>query len=165
MAKHSLIRSSNKNITAYDLFGKKHKRNLKNFKFRVSVYGILIENNQILLQRHPQLAQFCLPGGGIELEETIVEGLSREFEEETGIKIKPTKLLGIEEAFFTHEDEDFRNILIFYEVEKIAGELSPLNKEDSVEARFIELQKLREGDIQRIYWNIIKNLKKQAGSE
>jgi len=159
MTKHALIKSSNKTVTAYDIFGKKHKRNLKDFKFRVSAYGIFIKNGKILLQKNPVFDQYCLPGGGVELGETITEGLVREFEEETGIKVKPKRLISVEENLFTYENEDFHNILIFFKVERIGGKLSPLNKEDSIEAKFVRLSKLTLRDIRRVFWNTIKKLK------
>ena len=149
----------NKTITAYDLFGKKHKRSLKNFKFRASAYGILKKGNKILLQRHPLLNEFSLPGGGIEINETIQEGLIREYLEETGIRIKPIKLISVEDSFFTHNGKDAHGILIFYEVEKIDGKLS-INDEDSAEVKYIALEQLAKENIQRVFWNIIGSLKK-----
>jgi len=34
-------KGKNRQITAFDLFGKKHKRWLNDFKFRSSAYGVL----------------------------------------------------------------------------------------------------------------------------
>lgn len=158
MAEGLFNKTKNKIIIAYDLLGKKHKVNLKNFKLRVSVYGILKERNKILLQRHPLSKQFGLPGGAIELGESINETLSREYYEETGLKVKPIKLIDITEDFFTWRGENAQSILIFYEVKKIGGKLSPKHQ-DSAEARYIGLNKLTKNNTQRVFWKIIKNLK------
>lgn len=156
-------KNPNKTITAYDLFGKKHKRNLNNFKFRASAYGILRKGNKILLQRHPLLEKFGLPGGGIEIDETIQEGLTREYLEETGIQAKPTKLITVEDSLFTYNGEDAHGILIFYEVEKIDGKLST-NDEDSAEVKYIALNRLTKDNIQRTFWNVVSLLKKTPKS-
>ncbi|MDP2860182.1 MAG: NUDIX domain-containing protein, partial [bacterium] len=116
MAKGLFTKISNKTIKAYDLYGKEHERRLSNFKFRASAYGVLIENNKVLFKRHPAIEKFDLPGGGIELDETIPEGLAREFREETGLSVKIGKLLLAEDSFFTYNGEDAHGILIFYEV-------------------------------------------------
>jgi ADP-ribose pyrophosphatase YjhB (NUDIX family) len=101
-------------IEVYDLFDNKHKRNLKNFKFRVSVYGVLEKGNKILVQRHPKLETYGLPGGGVEIGETINNSLTREFKEETGLTVKVEKLITVTEDFFTYEGEDAHSILITY---------------------------------------------------
>lgn len=145
-------------ITAYDLHGKTHQRDLRNFKFRASVYGILIRNGQILLKRSPLIEQFELPGGGIELDETIEPALLREFEEETGITIKVKKLLGAEDSFFTFNGSDAHGILLFYEVEETGGTLAPKHG-DSVEAKFFDIQSLGMENVQRAFQNIIGGIK------
>lgn len=151
-------KASNKTIFAYDLFGKKHKRKLNQFKFRVSAYGILKKGDKILLQRNPLIKEFSLPGGGIELGETIEKGLAREYGEETGLKVKPKKLLAVTEDFFTYGNENAHSVLIFYEVEKISGTLAT-NDEDSAEVKYIETKNLTKKTVQRVFWKVIKSLK------
>lgn len=54
----------------------------------LGVYGILIENNKVLLikkARGPHKGKWDLPGGTIEFGEEPYTTLIREFEEETGI--------------------------------------------------------------------------------
>ena len=65
MAEGLFTKLSNKIIKAYDLYGNEHRRELKNFKFRASAYGVLVENGKVLLKRHPAIEKFDLPGGGI----------------------------------------------------------------------------------------------------
>jgi len=147
-------------IEAYDLFNKKHKRNLKNFKFRVSVYGVLHKGDKILVQRHPRLKTYGLPGGGVEIGETINSSLVREFVEETGLTLKIGKLITVTESFFTYEGEDAHSILITYEVSSLGGKLlTEGNKEDTGEVKFIELDKLTKKTTQRVFWEIVKQLK------
>jgi len=163
MAEGLFPQTSNKIITAYDLFGKAHLRKLKNFKFRAGAYGVLINGDRILLKRHPSIEKFEIPGGGIKLDETITEGLVREFKEETGLTVRVGKLLSVEDNFFTHNEEDSHGILIFYKVEKVSGNLTT-NKEDSAEVKYLKIESLNHGNIQRSSRNVIDYIKSKRNS-
>lgn len=152
--------TKNKQITAFDLFGKKHKRWLKDFKFRPSVHGLLRDGNKVLVQRHKLLSKYGFPGGGVEIDESILDGLIREYEEETGLKVKVGKLLGISEDFFTFKDTDIHGILIYYEVEKVGGKVLPNgNGQDTGEVKFVEINELTEKTSSRSQWKFIKAFK------
>jgi ADP-ribose pyrophosphatase YjhB (NUDIX family) len=147
-------------ITAFDLFGNKHQRNLKNFRFRISTYGILRQNGLLLTQKHPNTDTLALPGGAVEIGEKISDALVREFKEETGLIVKPGKLISITEDFFTHKGEDAHGILIFYEVSKEGGKVvKEGNQIDSFDVGFTELSKLTKSTVQRVFWPIIKSIK------
>lgn len=153
--------SPNKTINAYDLFDKIHRRKLRNFRFRVGVYGILRKKKEVLVQRHPQLQTYGLPGGGVEIDETIPEALSREFVEETGLRVKVGRLLDITEDFFTFEGEDAHGVLIYYEVQRLGGKLlKDGNNLDTGEVRFLKLSDLNKDNVQRVCWSFVKKLKK-----
>jgi ADP-ribose pyrophosphatase YjhB (NUDIX family) len=93
-------------------------------RFNVRVYGLLINpNNELLVAdeafKSGQLAT-KFPGGGLELGEGLVEGLKREFVEETGIAID------VKEHFYTTDffvrsffelSPDSQIISIYYLVE------------------------------------------------
>ena len=57
--------------------------------------GILSQTGKILLQKRADKGTWGLPGGAIELGESAVEALVREFYEETGITVKVHKLLNV----------------------------------------------------------------------
>lgn len=148
----------NRSIIAHDLFGKKHKRWLKNFKFRPGAFGILRQGTKVLVQRHPKLKNFGLPGGGVRINESIPHALERECFEETGIEVKTGKLLEIAEDFFTYYNEDVHGLNIFYEVKKIGGKILPNgNGQDTGEVRFIEIKKLTKKNFSRSQWPFIKS--------
>jgi ADP-ribose pyrophosphatase YjhB (NUDIX family) len=150
----------NKIIEVFDLLGKKHKRNLKNFKFRVSCYGVLKRKDELLVQRHPKLESYGLPGGGVEIGESLKNCLIREFKEETGLKIKIGQLLTVTEDLFTYEGEDSQSVLITYEVSRVGGTmLQDGNHGDTGEVKYIKLSMLNKHSIQRVFWPIIKKLK------
>lgn len=150
----------NKIIEVFDLFGKKHKRNLKNFKFRISVYGALYKRDKILVQRHPKLESFGLPGGGIEIGETLKNALSREFKEETGLEVDIGNLITVTEDYFTYEGEDSHSVLITYEVKRKGGRLMPQgNQDDTGEVKFMDLEKINEETAQRVFIPIFEAIK------
>jgi len=155
-----LEKSKNRQITAFDLFGKKHKRWLNDFKFRPSAYGVLGAGNRVLVQRHRLLTKFGFPGGGIKMDESIPEGLIREYEEETGLKVKVGKLLGVGEDYFTFKGTDVHGIFIFFEVKKVSGKILPNgNGQDTGEVKFMEIDKLTKENSSRSQWKFIKDYK------
>jgi len=141
------------------LFGNKLEKDPADFRFRISVYGVLLNKGRVLLQRHPLIGKFGLPGGGIELGESIRDSLEREYKEETGILIKTIKLIDVTQDFFTYDGKCAHSILIFYEVVRIDGKLKT-NDEDSAEVKYFSLSELNENNVQRIFWPIIERLKR-----
>jgi len=81
----------------------------KNIQFRVSVVGLFIDNNKVLLLHQitpPEPDCWDLPGGGLEPNETLFAGLKREIQEETGIEeFNVDKLLTVVEGFFPQPDD------------------------------------------------------------
>ena len=57
--------------------------------------GILSQSGKILLQKRADKGTWGLPGGAIELGESAVGALVREFYEETGVKVTVKKLLNV----------------------------------------------------------------------
>ena len=64
----------------------------------LTVDGVIIHNNGVVLikrKREPFKDHYALPGGFVEYGETVEEALVREMEEETGLKVRPVKLVGV----------------------------------------------------------------------
>lgn len=53
------------------------------------------QRDRILLTQRADNAQWCLPGGGMEPGESIVEACVREVWEETGLEVRITRLIGV----------------------------------------------------------------------
>lgn len=64
-----------------------------------------------------------VPGGRINSEETLFEGLKREVAEECGLTIEMGNLLHVQENFPKINGEDFHVVRIFYSAKYIAGEV------------------------------------------
>jgi mutator protein MutT len=56
---------------------------------------IVNEAGEILLQRRRDNALWGLPGGSVELDETVLEALSREVEEETSLRVIEAEPMGL----------------------------------------------------------------------
>ena len=56
---------------------------------------VVDQDGRILLHRRTDSELWSIPGGGMEIGETIAETVVREVEEETGLKVEPERLVGI----------------------------------------------------------------------
>ncbi len=100
----------------------------------VGVGGVLIENGKALLIRRgsePLLGQWSIPGGTLELGETLKEGVARELHEETGITVRVLDLIEVFERINpylplesreTNVRPRFHFVIADYLCEKISGE-------------------------------------------
>ncbi len=62
---------------------------------RVSVNAYIVQNDKILLQRRNDNGNWNLPGGGVELNESLEIALHREVMEETGLTVAITRYIGV----------------------------------------------------------------------
>ena len=83
--------------------------------------GVLVRDGKLLVQRERTGHEYALPGGHVKIGETTVDGLAREFEEETGASISVGKLLWTEECFWEWNGRKAHNIAFYYEIELTNG--------------------------------------------
>jgi 8-oxo-dGTP diphosphatase len=108
-------------------------------RFRPAIYGVLIQDGQVLLVRAPQtfLGVVGFPGGGIELGEAPLDALRREFTEETGLEVEPTRLLWTTTGLHRARIRPTQQLIaIHWEVRLVGGTLRPQGNGDDVEAAF-----------------------------
>lgn len=73
----------------------------------LAVSAAIFRDRQVLLVRRaraPALGLFTLPGGVVELGETLAEAIMREVDEETGLSIEPVTVAGYREAIARDHD-------------------------------------------------------------
>ncbi len=110
-------------IVCKDREGKEFKIDKEKLFFRPSVYGIIIDQTKILLSK--QWDGYDLPGGGVELGETIKEALVREIKEETGLDAEMDELIACQDSFFKASKEHFfHSVLLFYTAKIKGGTIS-----------------------------------------
>ncbi len=98
------------------------------------------QDGQLLLVKRavePAKGAWCLPGGFIEIDESIEEAVLRELKEETGIEGEIGKLVD----FFSQRSPLYSALLIFgYRVTMLGGVLQA--GDDAEEARFFDIDDL-----------------------
>jgi 8-oxo-dGTP diphosphatase len=101
----------------------------------VGVGGVVIHNNRALLIRRgsePLRGQWSIPGGTLELGETLQQGVARELLEETGLEVKVLDLIEVFDRIFSNPGNGssaaeekgprFHFVIVDYLCERLSGE-------------------------------------------
>jgi 8-oxo-dGTP diphosphatase len=99
----------------------------------VGVGGVVIDDDRALLIRRgsePLLGEWSIPGGTLELGETLEQGVARELLEETGLEVRVIELIEVFDRIYleTAAGEDaqktrprFHYVIVDYLCERIGG--------------------------------------------
>jgi 8-oxo-dGTP diphosphatase len=100
----------------------------------VGIGGVVIENGRVLLIRRgtePLLGQWSIPGGTLELSESLQEGVARELLEETGLEVRVLDLIDAFDRIYIEPGEGgggtasrprFHYVIVDYLCERISGD-------------------------------------------
>ena len=100
----------------------------------VGVGGVIIEEGRALLIRRgsePLLGQWSIPGGTLELGESLQQGVARELLEETGIEVRVLDLIEVFDRIYSEPvgvapeagaRPKFHYVIVDFLCERIAGE-------------------------------------------
>jgi 8-oxo-dGTP diphosphatase len=96
----------------------------------VGVGGVVIHEGRALLIKRgsePLKDQWSIPGGTLELGESIQEGVRRELLEETGIEVRVGELIEVFDRIFRDAAGkiQYHFVIVDYLCEKISGEAKP----------------------------------------
>lgn len=100
----------------------------KTYAERPSVYGICVrQDGKVAIVRIGAAApyKYDLPGGGIESGEGEAEALVREFEEETGLTVWPSRAIGRAGQYWINNGTPTNSLSSFYELELTATDGKP----------------------------------------
>ena len=94
----------------------------------IGVGAIIIKDRRVVLIKRgkpPLLGEWSIPGGMLELGETLRQGAEREAFEETGFTVHATELLGVFERIVPDANQrtSYHYVLIDFFCEIISGEL------------------------------------------
>ena len=100
----------------------------------VGVGGVIIDKGRALLIRRgsePLRGQWSIPGGTLELGESLQEGVARELHEETGLDVRVLELIEVIDRIFPDERLQvseqkprprFHFVIVDYLCERIGGD-------------------------------------------
>jgi mutator protein MutT len=106
----------------------------------VGVGAVIVEGDRVVLVRRaaqPMAGEWSIPGGMLELGETMRAGAEREAREETGLQVEAGEVLGVLDRILPDADGKtrFHYVLIDFLCQRIAGELRAGG--DAAEARWV----------------------------
>jgi len=133
---------------------------------RIRVTAVIIEDNEILLldQDASEKRSWSLPGGKLEEDETLSEGLAREILEETGLEIEPGKLLYI----CDHSDNGEYVLHLTFKAKKVGGELGHTIEGLDVNAirgmEFVPISELKNKGFSEKFQQLVEDDFPDAGS-
>src|SRR5215217_5667662 len=105
----------------------------KEGKLRLGTSAIIFNHEgKFLLTQRQDNRQWCLPGGAVESGESLAEACEREVFEETGLRVRVKRLVGV----YSHPDQlvvykdggKFQIVALHFEAEILGGELGLSNE-------------------------------------
>ena len=131
----------------------------------VGVGGVIIENGRTLLIRRgsePLLGEWSIPGGMLELGESLEEGVARELLEETGLVVRVIELIEVFDRIYlestagTQEQKRprFHYVIVDYLCERLAGE--PAAGSDVTDVAFASEEDLARYNLTETATRILK---------
>ena len=107
----------------------------------LAVSAAIIRDGKVLIVRRarpPASGLYTLPGGGVEVGETLIEAVVREVREETALAIEPVGLAGYREAIARDGDGRIERhfVILPFAARWIAGE--PMLNDELSEAMWLD---------------------------
>ena len=119
--------------------------------------------NKMLLEKRTDNGMWCVPGGAIELGETLEEALRREVKEETSLDIFNPRLFDVRanvHMVYPNQDEVYYTDVV-YLITEYDGELKP--DAESRELRWVPINELPEIMPTQVYY--VEKFLKERGSK
>jgi 8-oxo-dGTP diphosphatase len=119
----------------------------RDYDTRLAAYAVVAGDGGVLLALWNEGAEpsWTLPGGHVDLHETVAEAVVREVREETGYEVALGRLLGIDTLVLPVEEHPlggarpFKSVRVIFEGRVVAGELANEVGGTTDEARWIPL--------------------------
>src|ERR1700683_2722087 len=106
----------------------------------VGVGAVIVEEGRVLLVRRgsePLKGHWTLPGGVLEVGESLVDGVKRETKEETGLEVEVIELIELLDRIHRHESRvRYHYVIADYLCRVTGGELRAASDADAV--RWVE---------------------------
>ena len=117
---------------------------------RLAAYGVIVDGDRVLLALYngSTPGTWTLPGGGVDFEETVEEGLVREIREETGYEGVVGEILGVRshviaaEHRFHRAGVPMKAVQVIFRASVVGGELRNEVGGSTDEAAWVPLETL-----------------------
>ena len=128
---------------------------------RLAVGGVVIKDDRVLLVRRgkpPAFGEWAIPGGSVELGESLEQAVERELREETGITVRAGEICHTFEAVKRDDDGRvrFHYVIIDLMAEYISGEHAPAS--DATEAAWLTRAELKDRNINATTLELLSKL-------
>jgi 8-oxo-dGTP diphosphatase len=132
----------------------------------VGVGGVVIENDSALLIRRgsePLLGEWSIPGGMLELGETLEQGVARELLEETGLQVRVLEPIEVFDRIYVESTAGtaepkkgprFHYVIVDYLCERVSGK--PLAGSDCTDLVFAREDELARYNLTETATRILK---------
>lgn len=92
----------------------------------VGVGGVVVHDGRVLLIRRgkePMRGRWVVPGGTVELGETLQEAVVREVREETGVEVRPLDVMLVFDRIERRDgDVQYHYVIVDYRCDYVSGE-------------------------------------------
>lgn len=133
--------------------------------WRIGAYVLVIKNDELLIVKSKRGKFYDVVGGGIEIGETIEEGLQREAMEEAGAKINIGELVSAKQGWFYHRKGTFHQELQLFYIAELVEEMKTPTDPDIEKAIFVSLTSIDQYAFPPVVKNVIELVKKKKFSE
>jgi len=127
----------------------------------VGVGAVVIKDGKVLLVKRgiaPSKGMWAIPGGSLELGETLQQGAEREILEETGVVVEAGKPF-YSFDFFERDDDDrirFHYVIVDMMADYISGDVQ--GADDALEARWVSPEELNDLVVSKNTLNILESM-------
>jgi 8-oxo-dGTP diphosphatase len=131
----------------------------------VGIGGVIIDRGRTLLIRRgsePLRGEWSIPGGTLEVGETLEEGVARELLEETGVRVRVLELIEVFDRIYlddaptggNRKKPRFHYVIVDFLCERIGGE--PLAGSDVTDVAFASEEELAKFGLTETATRILK---------
>ena len=112
--------------------------------------GVVFRGNDILMVKRggpPHAGRWSVPGGSVEVGETVEAAVAREVLEETGVRVRPVRVVLVHDLI---ERDPEGRVRFHYAIADILCEYvegDPMPASDAANARWVPVRELHEYDV------------------